>query len=184
MYASRPPAITRLVTNSRRKQFKLKPWEESDIDVAIDACGVCGSDVHTISGGWGDHPLPLCVGHEVIGRAVKVGKDVDWCKVGDRVGVGAQVGSDYTCKNCKAGQENYCPNLIDTYGSPYEKLDGTISQGGYASHIRANQLFVFPIPDNIDTNIAAPMMCAGLTVFSPLKRLGCGPGKVVAVSGM
>ena len=87
-------------------QFKLKPFEEYDIDIAIDACGVCGSDVHTITGGWGQAPMPLCVGHEIIGRVVKTGSKVKTVKVGDRVGVGAQVGADLTCNVCKADQEN------------------------------------------------------------------------------
>jgi len=166
----------------KKQEIKLKPFEDDDIDIAIDACGVCGSDVHTITGGWGDAPLPLCVGHEVIGRAVKVGKNVKDVKVGQRVGVGAQIGADLTCGNCKAQQENYCPNSVDTYGAPYP--DGTISQGGYASHIRAHQYFTFPIPENIPDAIAAPMMCAGLTVYSPLVRLGCGPGKKIAIIGV
>ena len=164
-------------------QIKLKPFEGRDIDVAIDACGVCASDVHTITGGWGsDIPLPLCVGHEVVGRAVRVGKDVTTIKVGDRVGVGAQIGADLTCGNCKADQENYCPKSVDTYGAPHP--DGTISQGGYASHIRAHEYFTFKIPDNLDTALAAPMLCAGLTTYSPLVRLGAGPGKKVGIIGM
>jgi len=166
----------------KKQEFKLKKFEDHDIDVAIDACGVCGSDVHTITGGWGDAPLPLCVGHEVVGRAVRVGDKVKDIKVGDRVGVGAQIGADLTCDNCKADQENYCPNSIDTYGAPYP--DGTISQGGYASHIRAHEYFTFKIPDNIETAIAAPMLCAGLTVYSPLVRLGTGPGKTVGIVGL
>ncbi|KAJ9649375.1 hypothetical protein H2201_006587 [Coniosporium apollinis] len=166
-----------------KQEFKLKPFEDRDIDIAIDACGVCASDVHTITGGWSeDIPLPLCVGHEVVGKAVKVGKDVTTIKVGDRVGVGAQIKADLTCDNCKADQENYCPNSVDTYGAPYE--DGTISQGGYASHIRAHEYFTFKIPDNIPTPLAAPMLCAGLTVYSPLVRLGCGPGKKVGIVGI
>lgn len=103
--------------------------------------------------------------------------------MGDRVGVGAQIGADLTCGNCKADQENYCPNMVDTYGAPWP-VDGTISQGGYASHIRAHEYFTFKIPENIETSIAAPMLCAGLTVYSPLVRLGCGPGKKVAIVGM
>ncbi|KAI9718650.1 MAG: hypothetical protein M1828_006658 [Chrysothrix sp. TS-e1954] len=165
-----------------KQEFQLKPFEDRDIDIAIDACGVCGSDVHTITGGWGETPLPLCVGHEVIGRAIKVGKGVTTVQVGDRVGVGAQIQADLTCGNCKADQENYCPNMVDTYGAPYK--DGTISQGGYASHIRAHEYFTFKIPDNIETSIAAPMLCAGITVYSPLVRLGCGPGKRVGVVGI
>ncbi|EMC96854.1 hypothetical protein BAUCODRAFT_70235 [Baudoinia panamericana UAMH 10762] len=168
--------------NFKKQEFKLKPFEDRDIDIAIECCGVCGSDVHTINGGWGDAPMPLCVGHEVIGKAVKVGKDVKTVKVGDRVGVGAQIQADLTCANCKADQENYCPNAVDTYGAPYK--DGTIAQGGYASHIRAHEYFTFKIPDAIESSIAAPMMCAGLTVYSPLVRLGAGPGKKVAIVGL
>ncbi|KAM3418438.1 hypothetical protein BST61_g4425 [Cercospora zeina] len=169
-------------TRFERKEFTLKPFEDRDVDIAIECCGVCGSDVHTINGGWGDCPLPICVGHEVVGKAVKVGKDVKTIKVGDRVGVGAQIGADLTCTNCKADQENYCPNSIDTYGAPYQ--DGTLSQGGYSSHIRAHEYFTFKIPDNIDSAVAAPMLCAGLTVYSPLVRLGAGPGRKVAIVGL
>lgn len=143
-------------TKFEKNEFKLKPFEDRDIDIAIDVCGVCASDVHTITGGWGDAPLPLCVGHEVVGKAIRVGKDVKTVKVGDRVGVGAQIQADLTCANCKADQENYCPNAVDTYGAPYK--DGTLSQGGYASHIRAHEYFTFKIPDNIESAIAAPMM--------------------------
>jgi len=165
-----------------KQEFKLKPFEDRDIDIAIECCGVCGSDVHTINGGWGEAPLPICVGHEVVGKAIKVGKDVKTIKVGDRVGVGAQIQADLTCNNCKADQENYCPNMVDTYGAPYK--DGTISQGGYSSHMRAHEYFTFKIPDNIESEVAAPMLCAGLTVYSPLVRLGAGPGKKIAIVGM
>jgi alcohol dehydrogenase (NADP+) len=164
-------------------QLPLKKFEEHDVDIAIDACGVCASDVHTITGGWGeDIPLPLCVGHEVIGKVIKVGSKVTKVKVGDRAGVGAQIGADLTCDNCKADQENYCPNQIDTYGAKYP--DGTVSQGGYSSHMRAHEYFTFKIPDNLETSLAAPMLCAGLTTYSPLKRLGAGPGKKVAIVGL
>lgn len=86
-------------------QFKLKKFEDFDIDVAIDACGVCGSDVHKINGGWGEAPMPLCVGHEIVGKVVKTGPKVTTVKVGDRVGVGAQIGADLTCDVCKANEE-------------------------------------------------------------------------------
>ncbi|KAG8527783.1 uncharacterized protein KY384_007937 [Bacidia gigantensis] len=169
-------------TDFKRKEFKPKPFESHDVDIKIDACGVCGSDVHTINGGWGECPLPICVGHEVIGKAIKVGDDVTTCKVGDRVGVGAQIQACLECRICKMGQENYCPNKVDTYGAKYK--DGTISQGGYASHIRAHEYFTFKIPDNISTADAGPMMCAGLTVWSPLVRAKVGPGKKVGVVGI
>ncbi len=141
-------------------QFKAKKFGDNDIDIKIECCGVCGSDVHTINGGWGDAPLPICVGHEVVGRAVKVGSKVKTAKVGDRVGVGAQIWACLKCPQCKSDNENYCPHMVDTYGAPYPKSedpDETISQGGYASHIRAHEYFTFPIPDNIASEDAAPM---------------------------
>ncbi|CAG5156129.1 nadp-dependent alcohol dehydrogenase c [Alternaria burnsii] len=167
----------------KRQELPLKKFEEYDVDIAIDACGVCASDVHTITGGWGEElPLPLCVGHEVIGKVVKVGDKVTRVKVGDRAGIGAQIGADLTCDQCKNDQENYCPNQVDTYGAKH--TDGTVAQGGYSSHIRGHEYFVFKIPDNLDTALAAPMLCAGLTTYSPLKRLGAGPGKKVGIIGL
>lgn len=167
----------------KRQELPLKKFEEHDVDIAIDACGVCASDIHTITGGWGeDVPLPLCVGHEIIGKVVKVGSKVTRVKVGDRAGIGAQIGADLTCNNCKQDFENYCPNQIDTYGA--KQPDGTVTQGGYSSHIRGHEYFVFKIPDSLDTALAAPMLCAGLTTFSPLKRLGAAPGKTVAIVGL
>jgi alcohol dehydrogenase (NADP+) len=132
---------------------------------------VCGSDVHKLNG-WGDYPTPLTVGHEVVGRAVKVGENVKTVKVGDRVGVGAQIWACLKCENCKSDNENYCPHQVDTYGAPYPKEadpSQSISQGGYSSHIRAHEYFVFPIPEEIPSEIAAPMMCAGTsTLFSAI----------------
>ena len=141
------------------------------------------------------------MGHEIIGKAIKVGPKVTTCKVGDRVGVGAQIQACMQCKICKAGQENYCPQKVgtsgsapgtspfgnltgstDTYGAPYK--DGTIAQGGYSSHVRSHEYFTFKIPDNISNTDAGPMMCAGLTVWSPLVRAGIGPGKKIAVIGV
>ena len=125
--------------------------------------------------------MPLCVGHEVIGRAIKVGSEVKTIKVGDRVGVGAQIRACLDCDNCKADQENYCPNAVDTYGSPYP--DGTISQGGYSSHVRAHEYFTFKIPDGLDTDLAAPMLCAGVTVYSALRKSGAKSGDWIALLG-
>jgi alcohol dehydrogenase (NADP+) len=93
-------------------QFKPKKFGPNDVDVKIECCGVCGSDVHFITGGWGEVPLPICVGHEVIGQAVKVGDKVTSCKVGDRVGVGAQIWSCLKCKQCTSDNENYCPHKV------------------------------------------------------------------------
>ncbi|KAI9746366.1 MAG: hypothetical protein M1818_000078 [Claussenomyces sp. TS43310] len=174
----------------KKRCFEPKTFTERDIDVLIECCGVCGSDVHMITGGWSGGELPskdpgLCVGHEVIGKAIKVGSKVSSVKVGDRVGVGAQIWSCGKCPQCKSDNENYCPSSVDTYGAPYPKEEGgQLSQGGYASHIRANEYFVFPVPHNISSINAASMMCAGLTVYSPLVRAGTGPGKKVAIVGI
>lgn len=96
----------------KKQDLKPKPFGDKDIDVKIECCGVCGSDVHTITGGWGEFEVPLCVGHEVVGKAIKVGKDVQGIKEGDRVGVGAQVWSCLECQNCKDKNENYCPKMV------------------------------------------------------------------------
>jgi alcohol dehydrogenase (NADP+) len=169
-----------------KKEVKPKPFGDHDIDIEIECCGVCGSDVHTLTGGWGEFEGPLVVGHEVVGKAVKVGKGVrDSIKEGDRVGVGAQVWSCLKCTNCKTQNENYCPKLVDTYNAQYpEEAGGGTAHGGYASHIRAHEYFTWKIPDAIKSSDAAPLMCAGLTTYSPLVRAGVGPGKNVAIAGI
>ncbi|KAK4466586.1 NADP-dependent alcohol dehydrogenase 6 [Cladorrhinum samala] len=169
-------------TEYHKAELKPKPFEDHDVDVKIECCGVCGSDVHTVTGGWGEFEGPLCVGHEVIGKAVKVGKAVKDIKEGDRVGVGAQVWSCMKCELCTAKNENYCPHLVDTYNAKYP--DGSTAHGGWASHIRAHDYYVFRIPEKIPSHEAAPLLCAGITTYSPLVRANVGPGKTVAVVGI
>ena len=145
--------------------------------------GVCGSDVHTITGGWG--PLSsdwICPGHEIVGKVTHVGDEVTEFKVGQRVGVGAQVLSCLDCERCKSDNENYCPEQVDTYNAKFP--DGVISQGGYSTTIRTHDRFVFAIPEALASEDAAPMLCAGLTVYSPLVRNGTGPGKTVGIVGI
>lgn len=101
-----------LGVTSNLQQFRPKKFGDNDVDIKIECCGVCGSDVHTITGGWGESPTPICVGHEVVGKAVKVGSAVKTVKVGDRVGVGAQVWSCLKCPQCKSDNENYCPHMV------------------------------------------------------------------------
>ncbi|EPQ60834.1 GroES-like protein [Gloeophyllum trabeum ATCC 11539] len=162
--------------------FQPKTWEDTDIELAITHCGVCGSDVHTITSGWGSFPTPLVVGHEIIGKVTRVGSKVKGFKVGDRAGVGAQIGACYSCRACKTDNEQYCPKKINTYAGEYP--DGVKTQGGYSMAIRAHEQFVFPIPEKLESRYAASMLCAGLTVYSPLKRHGAGPGKKVGILGI
>ncbi|KAI0347478.1 GroES-like protein [Trametopsis cervina] len=169
-------------TNLEVTSFQPKTFGPNDVEIAITHCGVCGSDLHTLKQGWGASKLPLVVGHEIVGHAVRVGENVTDVKVGDRVGVGAKIGSCMGCRQCGDDYENYCPKGISTYNSVYK--DGVVSQGGYSTAIRAQKEFVFPIPDGIESRYAASMLCAGLTVFSPLKTNGCGPGKKVGIIGI
>ncbi|KAL4400069.1 alcohol dehydrogenase [Malassezia pachydermatis] len=168
--------------------FELKTPGDVDVDIAITHCGICGSDLHTISGGWGPLNVPAVIpGHEIVGKVTKVGKNVKDIKVGDRVGVGAQVGSCNNCHPCKTDNENYCIGdgtgyMVDTYNCKWP--DGSIAQGGYSSNIRVPEGFVFPIPDAIKSEHAAPMMCAGLTLYSPLYRNNVGPGMRVGIVGI
>lgn len=169
--------------NPKRVEYDPKPFYDNDVDIEIDACGVCGSDVHCAAGHWGDTQKPSVVGHEVVGRVVRVGpKCHTGVKIGDRVGVGAQVYSCLECDRCKNDNEPYCPKFVTTYSQPYE--DGYVGQGGYASHIRCHEHFVIPIPENIPSHLAAPLLCGGITVYSPLLRNGCGPGKKVGIVGI
>jgi len=162
--------------------FTPKTWSEDDVEIAITHCGICGSDIHTLTGGWGPVKPPLIVGHEIVGIATKVGGNVKGIKVGDRVGVGAAIQSCHHCELCERGEEEYCAEMLWTYGSYYR--DGVRAMGGYSTGIRANQQFVFPIPDEIDSAEASSMLCAGLTVFQPLQRYGVKPGSKVGVIGI
>jgi len=173
------------VGNMKWQEFKPKPFNESDdVDVQISHCGMCGSDLHTLRSGWGETPYPCVVGHEIVGKAVQVGKDVKHVKQGDRVGVGAQASSCLKpdCEMCADGLENHCPNIVNTFAGYYP--DGSISYGGYANYNRTPSHFVFKIPEKLSSADAAPMLCAGITVYSPLKREGCGPGKKVGIIGL
>ena len=121
---------------------------------------------------------------EIVGKAIRVGPTVTLIKEGQRVGVGAQSFSCGECKQCKNDNETYCPVMsLDTYGARWPDT-GIISQGGYSSHVRTNERWVFPIPEKLATNEVAPMLCAGITSYSPLVRNGCGPGKKVGIVGM
>ncbi|KAI9791743.1 MAG: hypothetical protein M1816_003553 [Peltula sp. TS41687] len=171
--------------NLQWKTYEPKRWEETDVDIKVTHCGICGSDLHTLRSGWGETLYPCCVGHEIVGTAVRVGNKVEGgIKVGDRVGVGAQSASCLRsdCAECSDGLESYCPRKTDTYNDKF--LDGSKSYGGYSDYARVPSHFVFKIPDSITSEQAAPMLCGGITVYSPLTKNGAGPGKKVGVIGI
>ncbi|KAL2430389.1 NADP-dependent alcohol dehydrogenase 6 [Exophiala dermatitidis] len=168
------------------KEYEPKPFEENDVDIKITHCGICGSDIHTLRSGWAPTDYPVCVGHEVVGYAVRVGSKVKHVKVGDRVGVGAQSGACMNqhgdCEACADGIQQHCPKMVSTYNSRWP--DGSKAYGGYADYWRGSGDFVIKIPDAIPSDEAAPMLCGGITAFSPLTQHGAGPGKKVGIIGI
>jgi uncharacterized zinc-type alcohol dehydrogenase-like protein len=154
-----------------------------DVLIEIKYAGVCHSDIHTVRGDWGPQSYPLAPGHEIAGVVTEVGSAVTRHAVGDRVGVGCMVNSCGECANCQAGEEQYClAGNTGTYGSV--DRDGTITQGGYSSHVVVTENFVVSIPEALALDVAAPLLCAGITTYSPLRHWGAGPGKKVAVIGL
>lgn len=175
--------------------FAPKPFTPTDIEIKVSNCGICGTDIHTLSSGWGPTDYPCVVGHEIIGTVTRVGADVPTLpsspasrdiKVGDRVGVGAQSGSCLKpeCEACADGRESYCPRIMGTYNGRYPDEGRSKSYGGFAEYWRGPAHFVFRIPDALPSAEAAPLLCAGVTMFSPLRKYGAGPGKAVGVIGI
>ncbi|KEI39423.1 uncharacterized protein L969DRAFT_87381 [Mixia osmundae IAM 14324] len=179
------------MTLDKGKALEVEKWEykptafnDEMIDIKVSACGICGSCIHSIRGEWGtpEDMFPFVAGHEVVGTVARVGKNSSF-KVGQRVGLGAQGGSCGECSQCKEHHEPYCEKgMIGTYGGKYG--DGVQSQGGYGDYVRAHERLVVAIPDELSDEVAAPMMCAGVTTYSPLVRFGAGPGKKVAIAGI
>lgn len=164
-------------------EIERRDPREDDVVIKIEAAGICHSDIHTIRNEWGEAHFPLAVGHEIAGTVEAVGSAVTKFKVGDRVGVGCLVNSCGECEQCVTGFENNCLNgSVGTYNS--KDVDGTITQGGYAQKVTVNERFVLRIPDALDFDVAAPLLCAGITTYSPLARWGVKPGMKVAVMGL
>ncbi len=169
----------------------LSPWTferrtpgPRDVQIKILFCGVCHSDLHSVRGEWGAVAYPQVPGHEIVGRVVGVGAEVTRHKVGDAVGVGCLVDSCQRCGSCADGLEQYCENgVTDTYGGT-EKETGKPTQGGYSDAIVVHERFVVRIPDGMDLAAAAPLLCAGITTFSPLREWKAGPGMRVGVVGL
>lgn len=173
-------------TGSLLKSFQFERRAPLPTDVQIDIlyCGVCHSDLHSVNGDWGDVKAPLVPGHEIVGRVEHVGSEVTKFKVGDVVGVGCLVDSCRTCSSCEEGLEQYCEKgNTFTYGSP-DKHTGGITQGGYSTKIVVDENFVVKVPSSIPPDRAAPLLCAGITTYSPLRHWGVKNGTRVGVAGL
>ena len=154
-----------------------------DVLIEIKYCGICHSDIHTARSEWGAATYPVVPGHEIAGVVAKVGSEVSKHAVGDRVGVGCMVDSCGDCANCRKGEEQHClKGMVATYGGIGK--DGQPTQGGYSTHIVVTEDFVLKIPEGIPLDAAAPLLCAGITTYAPLRKWGAGPGKKVAVVGL
>jgi uncharacterized zinc-type alcohol dehydrogenase-like protein len=155
----------------------------NDVLIEIAYAGICHSDIHTVQGDWGPQQYPLAPGHEIVGTVAEIGSDVTRHAVGDLVGVGCMVNSCGECASCTAGDEQFCvKGMVGTYGAT--DRDGTVTQGGYSTHVVVDADFVLSVPDGIDPAAAAPLLCAGITTYSPLRHWGAGPGKKIAVVGL
>lgn len=167
--------------------FERREPRPNDVVINILYCGVCHSDIHTARNEWGGTQYPLVPGHEIVGRVTSIGNDITKYKVGDLVGVGCLVDSCRHCAACNEGLEQYCDaGLGGTYNSQ-DKIGGTpqkFTQGGYSDTITVDERFVLRIPDNLDPAAAAPLLCAGITTYSPLKHWKIGPGQKVGVIGL
>jgi uncharacterized zinc-type alcohol dehydrogenase-like protein len=160
---------------------------ENDVQIEILFCGICHSDLHSVRDEWSDFmstTYPIVPGHEIVGRVTDVGSAVTKFKSGDLVGVGCMVDADGTCPNCKAGFEQFCQNAIFTYNSPDKHKTAPVTYGGYSSSIVVDQRFVLRVPPNLDLAGVAPLLCAGITTYSPLHHWGVTAGKKVGVIGL
>ena len=156
-----------------------------DVEIAIEYCGLCHSDVHATRGEWGGTTWPLVPGHEIVGTVSRVGSAVVDFAAGDRVGVGCMVDSCRTCESCLDGLEQYCENgMTGTYGAIDRRNGDSVTQGGYSSSIVVDRRYVVRVPESLDPAAAAPLLCAGVTTFSPLRHFGVEEGDVVGVVGL
>ena len=159
---------------------------ERDVQIEILFCGICHSDVHSVRNEWSEFTptnYPIVPGHEIVGRVTRTGSAVTKYKPGDLAAVGCLVDSDGTCPECKAGFEQFCPNLTLTFNSPDKHLGG-VTYGGYSESIVVDERFVLRVPPRLNLAGAAPLLCAGITTYSPMRRWGVAKGKKVGVVGL
>src|SRR3954468_9640181 len=160
---------------------------DRDVQIEILFCGICHSDLHYARDEWHDvmpTVYPCVPGHEIVGRVTNVGSAVTKFKAGDLVGVGCLVDSDHTCPQCRAGLEQFCPNGVLTYGSPDKHGTAPVTYGGYSDSMVVDERFVLRPPPSLDPAGAAPLLCAGITTYSPMRHWGITKGKKVGIVGL
>lgn len=164
--------------------FERRSLRPDDIAIEILYCGVCHSDVHNVRNDWGNAKYPMVPGHEIVGRVLEVGSEVKGFKPGDRAGVGCLVESCLHCGACGKGWEQYCENGATYTYNHSDPIDGTRTYGGYSEKIIVSERFALKVPDSLDLAGAAPLLCAGITTYSPLRHWKVGPGSKVAIVGL
>ena len=165
-------------------RFERRPGGDNDILIDIKYASICHSDIHQMKGHWGPQKYPQVPGHEIVGIVTAVGRKVTRFKAGDRAGVGCMVDSCLECPDCKGQEEQYCPETVFTYGTPEKSSPTGISQGGYSTNIVVRDHFAVHIPDHISFQEAAPLLCAGITTYSPLMKSQIRKGTKVGVAGI
>ncbi|MGR4895326.1 NAD(P)-dependent alcohol dehydrogenase [Stenotrophomonas sp. LARHCG68] len=164
--------------------FERRTLRGNDVAMEIIYCGVCHSDLHTARNDWGWSYYPIVPGHEIVGRVIEVGPDVSRYKVGDHVAVGCMVDSCMECDQCHRGEEQLCrQGMVGTYAGA-DRISGEPTQGGYAKHLVVREEFCLRMPNGLDLSRAAPLLCAGITTWSPLRHWNIGPGSRVGVIGL
>jgi uncharacterized zinc-type alcohol dehydrogenase-like protein len=185
MYNAKAYSAARATAPLAKTTIQRRNPSECDVQIEILYCGICHSDIHMVRSEWSPIPIvyPIVPGHEIVGKVTKVGSAVTKFKVGDIAAVGCLVDSDRTCPECQAGLEQFCPNMVLTYNSP-EKQTGGVTYGGYSDSIVVDERFVLRVPVNLELAGAAPLLCAGITTYSPLRHWGVKKGKKAGVVGL
>ncbi len=186
MYNAKAYSVASATSPFRSSTIARRDPSEHDVQIEILFCGICHSDLHQARNEWsGVMPTvyPCVPGHEIVGRVTKVGSAVTKFKPGDLAAVGCLVDSDGTCPECQAGFEQFCPNFTLTYNFP-DKRSGGVTYGGYSDSIVVTERFVLRVPENLDLAGAAPLLCAGITTYSPMRHWGVTKGKKVGIVGL